>query len=442
VLVGHVSESIARSGGAGAPSMPYVGRMEPNQPSGPDPYRQSPEAGGPDRPGAGPSYGYQPAPPFGSPQGQPPSTPQGSYYGPPPGQQPETPQGSYYGPPPGQQPQTPQGSYYGPPPGQQVEPQPSGAVAAPRARTRLALVVALITEIIFIAVFDNQWISEKIAKFEFRTSNSFLAGVASSALTYSWRFSPRTGDTQHLWLSQMMLILAVLVISALLIATVIRGPVTFGRAFFGTWMSVIVATELATIVRGLVIGDAFSRPGTSRLTNAVFGGLGPNAPAFVAGIGLGVVTALVVALVAVTTRRTPVADGAAGPPPPFFGEPPQAPSGSAPWQDRNFGPPSRHPSAGSTAATPPPGDEERTTQFPSLTKDGDAEPTAPPPTTPEPPAQARPTQAPPTQGRPAQPTTGSQRDDQTTQLPRFTGGQQAPGFPRPPDDEDLNPEQH
>jgi hypothetical protein len=271
--------------------------MEPNQPSGPEPYRHSPEPGGPDRPAGGPGYGYQSAPPFGSP----------------PGQQPAAPHGSYYGPPPGQQPSGSPGSYYGPPPGEQFEPPPSGAAAGPRARTGLVLVVAVITEIVFIAVFDNQWISAKIARFEFRTSNSFLAQVASSALTYSWRFTPRTGDTQHLWLSQMMLILTVLVLSALLIASVVRGRVTFGRAFFGTWMSVIVATELATVVRGLIIGDAFNRPGTSRLTNAVFGALGPTAQAFVAGVGLGVVTALVVAVVAAATRRTPPAADHGGP---------------------------------------------------------------------------------------------------------------------------------
>jgi hypothetical protein len=41
---------------------------------------------------------------------------------------------------------------------------------------------------------------------------------------------------------------------------------------------------------------------------------------------------------------------------------------------------------------------------------------------------------------PAQPATGGQRDDQTSQLPRFSGGQPTTEFPRPPNDEDLNPE--
>jgi hypothetical protein len=361
--------------------MPYVGPMEPTQPP----------------------------PQFGAPQAQHPGPPPAQHPGPPPAQHAGPPPAQHPGPPPG----PPSESWFGPPPG-----PPPPLQAAPRGRTRLTLLVALVMEVALIAAFDNQWLSEKIAKFEFRTDNTFLAGVAGSALTYSWRFTPRTGDTQRLWLSQMMLILAVLVFSALLIATVIRGPVTFGRAFFGTWMAVIVATGLGTIVRGLVIGDAFSRPGTGRPTYALFGALGPNAPAFVAGVGLGLVTALVVAVVASATRRAPAQYTGYAPPAldaasawsPAPGSP-----GNAPWQDRNYGPPGRHAVAG--AATVPdstPGSEP-TGSAPATAAADEA-------TTQEPRVV--------------------RRDEQTTRLPRMSGDQATTAFPRPPNDEDLNSEHH
>jgi hypothetical protein len=389
---------MGRCAATGPVGMAYVGPMEPNQPSGPDPYRPNSPAGAWDRPGAGPGSDDRPPLQYG---------PAGPEYGRAPGQQ--------YGS--GQQYGT-QGQQYGS--GHRFGTQPG----QPRARTGLVLVLALVVEILLIAAFANQWLSEKIARFEFRTHNSLLASIANAGLTYTWRFAPRTGDNQHLWLSQMLLILTVLVLSALLIASIIRGPITFGRAFFGTWMSVVVATELATIVRGLVVGKAFDRPGTGRFTYAVFGSLGPNAPSFVAALGLGLITALVVGIVAPATRRVPATGRDSGGPTAY----PEHGGGGLGegWQDQHFGPPAGHalPPTGPPRNEPQP---DATSQLPRLPDTGQR------------PAQREPEQQPgQSSGAGVEP--GAGRDEATTQPPRSSDEQPTTAFPRPPDDERLDPE--
>lgn len=210
-----------------------------------------------------------------------------------------------------------------------------------RARTGLIVLAALLTELVIIAAADNQWVSDKIGRNELRTNSVALRSLANSWLTFTWRVSPRAGaNGNELWASQIALVLTVLLVTGLLVAAVVRGPVTFGRAFFGTWTAVIAATLLAGFVRGLI--EPFSKlqmANSSRLTRAVFGPFGINQGTVAAGFALGLVVALVAAIVAVTSRRSgaqpadPAAeeDAAAPPyrqpeqPPPYYGEGQQAP---------------------------------------------------------------------------------------------------------------------
>ncbi len=177
-----------------------------------------------------------------------------------------------------------------------------------RARTGLIVLAALLTELVIIAAADNQWVSDRIGRNELRTNSVALRSLANSWLTYTWRLSPRAGaNADQLWGSQIALVLTVLVVTGLLVAAVVRGPVTFGRAFFGTWTAVIAATLLAGFVRGLI--EPFGKlqmANSSRLTRAVFGPFGINQGTVAAGFALGLVVALVAAIVAVTSRRSGV----------------------------------------------------------------------------------------------------------------------------------------
>lgn len=232
--------------------------------------------------------------------------------------------------------------------------QAGGASPLSRARTGLIVLAALVTELIVIAAADNQWVSDRIVRDELRTNSVTLRSLANSWLTYTWRLTPRDGaNANQLWASQIALVVVVLALTGLLVAAVVRGPVTFGRAFFGTWMAVIVATLVGAFVRGLI--EPFGKlqlANSNRVTRAAFGSFGVNQGAVAAGFGLGLFVALVAAVVAVLSRRDAAAQAVGSP---------DTAAASAPSQQ-----PYQQPEQ------PPPyyGDEESaTTQLPTLPPD-------------------------------------------------------------------------
>ncbi|WP_409452807.1 hypothetical protein [Jatrophihabitans sp.] len=239
--------------------------------------------------------------------------------------------------------------------------QAGRAFSLSRARTGLIVLAVVLTELVVIAAADNQWVSNKIVRSELRTNSLTLRSLANSWLTYTWRLSPRDGaNANQVWASQIALVVVVLVLSGVLVAAVVRGPVTFGRAFFGTWMAVVVATLVGAFVRGLI--EPFGKlqlANSNRVTRAAFGSFGVNQAAVAAGFGLGLLVAVVAATVAVASRRGPAqaadsADSGAA----------QA-SGAPPYQQPE---------------QPPPyyGDEESaTTQLPALPPDQPAPRPAP-----------------------------------------------------------------
>lgn len=226
------------------------------------------------------------------------------------------------------------------------------APASPRygpVRTGTVVLAALLTELVVIGAACNQWVTEKVAH---SITRSIITGgsqgsqdLRAAVLTYNWRFGPQRGDTDHIWLSQVLMILTVLVLTALLVAAVVRGPVTFARAFAGCWMAVIAATLVGAYVRGFVRNET----GTSalRITRAGFGNLGPNTVTMFAALVLGLAVALVGATVAVLTRAPAPAEAErpAQEEPAFALPPPQPPA--------FFGPPSGRPFSSSPAPRPP-----------------------------------------------------------------------------------------
>ena len=133
----------------------------------------------------------------------------------------------------------------------------------PKARIGLLLLLAFFVEFLIIVGSGNQWVADKIAQ---STPATYMAaGLRNVGLVYSWRFTPRAHDTSHVWLAGLALIVTTIIVSLLLILAIIRGPITFGRAFFGTWMAVIVATILGGYVRGpRARRDVRARPGQPR----------------------------------------------------------------------------------------------------------------------------------------------------------------------------------
>lgn len=226
----------------------------------------------------------------------------------------------------------------------------------PVARTGYVVLTAVLTELVLIAAFANQWVSDAIV----RNVRGDVAGhqlLAESWLTYTWRVSPH-GHARDAWGSQLVLIAVTVVVTGLLVFAIGRGAVTFGRAFLGTWAAVIAATLVGALARGLVDpGDRM--PHALRLTSAVFGDNGPDQFAAVGGFGLGFVTALLTGLIAVATRRLPA--GARRPEEPADLPPYIPPEQPLPF----FGPPTTQTVQLPRRAEPPPRvAEEPTSQFP------------------------------------------------------------------------------
>ena len=303
-------------------------------------------------------------------------------------------------------------------------------------RTGLVVLVAVLAELVIIGASANQWVATKIAD-DAVGSPSFWHLFEQSWLSFRWRASPHSGQTAT-WGSELALIGVTVVLSALVIWLVVRGAVTFWRAFLVTWLAVLGAALVGAFVRGLIDDSAFRAIGAeaepARVTQALFGPLGPTQLVVVAGFVLGLLTGLIVALVAVQTRRgdgaasegAPAAAPYAQPeqPPPYYGEHPSGAPAAPPWQDQHFEPRGRH------TASPPPG-----ATAPSGQASSDQPTTAYQPVSGEQPTTAYQ----PVSGE--QPTTAFQR---TPPPPAYQGGgYQAgspppgqPTFPRPPDDED------
>lgn len=279
----------------------------------------------------------------------------------------------------------------------------------PTAQLRPGLVVlaALLTQIVVIAAEGNQWVTVRIARSIGNGDSDFVRGLKSALLTYNWRLTPQRFDTEHSWLSQILFIVTTLVLTALLIAAVVRGPASFLRGFFTAFMAVVVATMLAAYVRGAVNDAPVYSP--SRAARAVFGPLGPAPVTFLAAIFLGVITGLIAGAAAATARQRPSADTVqpaeepyAQPeqPPPFFGDS----SGRGRGGVASTGAPTTRLGGGERTTRYPDAGDQPTTRYP----DGSGG-------EPSPPAERGSAEAPPrSAGDAGQPTTR---------------------FPRPPDEE-------
>jgi hypothetical protein len=264
----------------------------------------------------------------------------------------------------------------------------------PQARMLFIVLATVLAELVIIGATANQWLSKKIAD-DAAGDYSFWHLFEQSWLSFHWRVSPQSGQNTA-WGSELALIGVTIVVSTLLVWVLVRGAVTFWRAFFGAWLAVLAAALLGAVVRGLIDTSGFGAIGTptgpGRVTKAIYGPLGPSQLVVVGGFVLGLVTALIVGAVAVLTRRraaAPAVAAAEAPsyaapeqPPPYYGEHPSgapaAPPG-APWQDQHFEPRGRH------SAGPPPGaaaSDQATTAYQPVAGD---QPTpfyqpAPPPT--------------------------------------------------------------
>jgi hypothetical protein len=200
----------------------------------------------------------------------------------------------------------------------------AAASAVPGSGRILWIVLSAVgAELVIIAAAANQWVSKKIVT-DIADHVSFRYRVEQSWLTYNWRLTPQSHLTRE-WGAQLALDVATLAVSGLLVwALVRRAAATFWRAFLTTWLAVIVATLVGSVIRGLVLPTSEAGlPGGDKVTSAVFGAAGPSQYVFVGAVILGLLSAWIAGVVAVTTRG-PAAEGD-GPAPPQYAPPEQPP---------------------------------------------------------------------------------------------------------------------
>ena len=173
------------------------------------------------------------------------------------------------------------------------------------ARTGLAVLTAVLTEVVVIAAVGNQAVTNALHDYLVSPGRQFAdysRGAVDALTTFQWRFAPRPLQPQHEWAAQFLLLAVVFVLTALAVWATCRGTVTFLRVFVTVWAVVAAVTPLGIMARNLVViptapGPLESRVGQSIYYYPLFG------TALVAGLALGLLTGLVTALVVRLTRR-------------------------------------------------------------------------------------------------------------------------------------------
>jgi hypothetical protein len=212
----------------------------------------------------------------------------------------------------------------------------------PRTHVGTVVLATVLTELVLIGGLANQWMSERAGTWILNERSELVANLKAMLIVFNWRFAPQSGDTGHVWLGQVVLVAGTLLLSAVFVAIIVRGPATFGRILVTCWLATIGATIFATYPRALITDQPFTRG--SRAAKALFGNLSPNVINVLAAIVLGLVAGLVAATVATRFGRDRDADSDAPvaaseapyvppeQPPPFFPEtrPPRpSPTGSS-----------------------------------------------------------------------------------------------------------------
>jgi hypothetical protein len=222
--------------------------------------------------------------------------------------------------------------------------------------TGILVLITVVTELVVIAAAANQWVSKKIVT-DVANRVAFRFRFEQSWLTYNWRLTPQSHLTRE-WIAQLALDVATLVFSGLLVFALVRAvATTFWRMFFAVWLSVLAATVLGSVIRGLILPTSVGGlPGNDRATAAVFGTPGPSQYVVVGAATLGLLSAAIAGLVAVLVRRPgdaahrdelPQASPYAQPeaPPPYYGEGNTMATPTPPWAHQPGEPHAARPAA-------------------------------------------------------------------------------------------------
>ncbi len=180
--------------------------------------------------------------------------------------------------------------------------QPEQQRSITRARPWWVALAAAATMLVLIGALDNPSVTRSLLdNFDIE---SFGGRLRASISTFSWDFSRLSNDFGRLYLANVLMDVAIIVLVFLLVAVISAGSGSFGRTFLGTWTAVLAACVVGGYVRSAVVDPKFADPNTHGKATAIFFSVSsPGASLLFAAILFGLVAALVAAVVAVATRR-------------------------------------------------------------------------------------------------------------------------------------------
>jgi hypothetical protein len=185
---------------------------------------------------------------------------------------------------------------------------PAPSAALPRlyrGRPWLAAVIAALVELVVIGGVDNQAVTRVLRKpidDPARVVADYSRGAIDAATAFWWRFAPADGQATHVWAAQFAAIAVLVLLTWLGTLAVARGSVSFGRVWVGVWAVVAASAPIAVMVRNALVTPTAPGPAQSKIGQAIYG-YDQFGSVLVAGLALGFVTGLVVAAVAVSSRR-------------------------------------------------------------------------------------------------------------------------------------------
>lgn len=171
---------------------------------------------------------------------------------------------------------------------------------------------AAITELVILAAAGNQWVFDHLVKNAAGNELPRNHELKATLTSLPWRFTPPKG--QHtIWLAQLLTDIGLVVLVFLLIwayTTALRLPRGFFAVLLGVWGIVAGATQVAVIVRSLIVygsvfGSARDPDRLGRVWYSVF--RAPTGETLLLGAASGLLVAIVAAIVALITNKRAVA---------------------------------------------------------------------------------------------------------------------------------------
>jgi hypothetical protein len=241
---------------------------------------------------------------------------------------------------------------------------PPPAVSIQKSRPGLIGLAAAATMLILIGAIGNPPATRSLI--DNADLETFSGRLRASLSTFSWHLTDLGNDFGHLFLANVLMDVAVVLLVFAFVVVVTSGSGSFWRTFLGTWIAVIAASVIGGYVRSSVVDEKFADPTLHSKAEAIFFSVSsPGATLVFAGLAFGVFVAIVAGVVAIATRRDEVvsADRPYAPYPP-----PAVAESDSPAQT---GPTNREPWSAPPAAPGPVEDEheddtDRTTQLPAV----------------------------------------------------------------------------